>query len=126
MFRLTRFIKFLAAAFIAVFAVGALAACSSSPSIDVKKAAAVIDVRTPEEYSAGHLQGAINVNVEGTDFAGQMGQFDKQKNYIVYCHSGRRAGIAIDWMKQNGFTGNLVNAGGIADATGATGLAIVQ
>jgi phage shock protein E len=116
---MSRFFKFVAAALIAVFAVGALAACSSSPSIDVKQAAA-------EEYSAGHLQGAINVNVEGTDFAAQMGQFDKQKNYIVYCHSGRRAGIAIDWMKQNGFMGNLINAGGIADATGSTGLAIVQ
>jgi len=123
---MSRFFKFVAAALIAVFAVGALAACSSSPSIDVKQAAAVIDVRTPEEFSAGHLKGAINVNVEGADFATQMEQFDKSKNYIVYCHSGRRAGIAIDWMKQNGFTGNLINAGGIADATGSTGLAIVQ
>ena len=83
-------------------------------------------MRTPEEFSAGHLMGAINVNVEGADFATQMEQFDKSKNYIVYCHSGRRAEIAIDWMKQNGFTGNLINAGGIADATGSTGLAIVQ
>ena len=125
-FQLSKFFKFLAAALVALFAVTALSACASGPSIDMKSVAAVIDVRTPAEFSGGHLQGAVNVDVEGADFAAKMGQFDKAKNYVVYCHSGRRAGIAIDWMKQNGFTGALTNAGGISDATGATGLPIVQ
>jgi phage shock protein E len=123
---MSKLIKVLAATLIALFAVSSLAACASGPSIDMKAVAAVVDVRTPEEFAAGHLAGAININVEGTDFATQMGQLDKAKNYVLYCHSGRRAGIALDWMKQNGFTGTITNAGGISDASGATGLAIVQ
>ena len=124
-FQLSKLFKFLAAALVALFAVTALSACASGPSIDMKSVAAVIDVRTPAEFSGGHLQGAVNVDVEGADFATKMGQFDKAKNYVVYCHSGRRAGIALDTMKGLGFK-NLTNAGGIDAASAATGLAIVQ
>ena len=121
---MNKFFKLLAAAIIATFAVSALAGCASSNAIDMKSIAAVIDVRTPEEVATGHLHGSININIEGTDFASEMNKLDKSKNYVVYCRSGHRAGMAIDWMKQNGFTGNLINAGSVADAAVATGMVI--
>jgi phage shock protein E len=103
----------------------ALAACSSNTSIDASKFQAIIDVRTPAEYSTGHLQGAINLDIEGPSFTASLASLPKSADYLLYCHSGRRAGLAIDAMKQDGFTGNLVNAGGFAEASSATGLPLV-
>ena len=121
---MSKFFKFLAGAMIALFAVSAVTACSSANAIDMKTIAAVIDVRTPDEVAAGHLHGSINIDIRGADFATQMNALDKSKNYVVYCHSGNRAGQAIDWMTENGFTGKLINAGSVADAAVATGMMI--
>ena len=121
---MSKFFKFLAGAMIAMFAVASLSACASANAVDMKSIAAVIDVRTPDEVAAGHLHGSINIDIRGADFATQMNALDKSKNYVVYCHSGNRAGQAIDWMTQNGFTGKLINAGSVADAAVATGMMI--
>ena len=116
--------KLVTAIAVVTLAVSALAGCSSS-SIDAKKYDAIVDVRTALEFSQGHLQGAINVDVEDPNFIANIESLAKSGNYVVYCHTGRRAGIAIDEMKQDGFTGDLVNAGGYQDASNATGLPIV-
>jgi len=121
---MSKVFKFVAATLIALFAIGSLAACSNANSIDMKTIAAVIDVRTPDEVATGHLHGSINIDIQGADFESQMNQLDKAKNYVVYCHSGRRAGLAIEWMQKNGFTGKLYNAGSVADAAVATGMMI--
>jgi phage shock protein E len=121
---MSKIFKFLAAAMIAIFAVGSLTACSTAEPIDMATVAAVIDVRTPEEVAAGSLHGALYIDIQGPDFASQMNELDKSANYVVYCRSGNRAGAAIDWMTENGFTGTLTNAGSLADAAVATGLAI--
>jgi phage shock protein E len=101
-----------------------LTGCANS-SIDSTKFDAIVDVRTPVEFAEGHLKGAVNVDVEDPNFIANIEQLDKTGDYVVYCHTGRRAGIAIDEMKQDGFNGRLVNAGGYQDASAATGLAIV-
>jgi rhodanese-related sulfurtransferase len=121
---MSKFFKFLAGALIAMFAVASLSACASANAVDMKSIAAVIDVRTPDEVATGHLHGSINIDVEGADFESQMNALDKTKNYVVYCRSGNRAGKAIDWMTQNGFTGKLINAGSVAEAAVATGMII--
>ena len=121
---MSKFFKILTAALITLFAVSSLTACSTSNAIDMKSIAAVIDVRTPDEVATGHLHGSINIDIEGADFDAQMNALDKTKNYVVYCRSGNRAGKAIDWMTQNGFTGKLINAGSVADAAVATGMII--
>lgn len=121
---MSKFFKVLTAALIALFAVSSLTACSTANAIDMKSIAAVIDVRTPDEVATGHLHGSINIDIEGADFDAQMNALDKTKNYVVYCRSGNRAGQAIDWMTQNGFTGKLINAGSVADAAVATGMMI--
>jgi phage shock protein E len=121
---LSKFFKILTAVLITLFAVSSLTACSPSNAIDMKSIAAVIDVRTPDEVATGHLHGSINIDIEGSTFESQMNELDKTKNYVVYCRSGHRAGLAIDWMTKNGFTGKLINAGSVADAAVATGMII--
>ena len=116
-----RILKLTAAVLVAM---AVLAGCSSQ-SLDMATVKSVIDVRTPAEYAAGHLQGAVNIDVEGAAFATEIETLDKTANYVVYCHSGRRAGLAVDYMTKDGFTGTLTNAGGIDDASAATKLSIV-
>jgi rhodanese-related sulfurtransferase len=120
-----KFLKFVVAALIAVFATTSLTACSTEPTVDVSAYAAVIDVRTPEEWSEGRLEGAVRMGIADADFTAQLATLDPSKDYYIYCRSGNRAGQAIDFMRQNGFTGELVNGGSVANAAGQTGLAVV-
>ena len=119
-------IKFLVASLVAIFAVSSLTACSSSEAIDMTSVAAVIDVRTADEFASGHLDGALNFDIQSPEFASQIDTLDKAANYVIYCRSGNRAGQAVSYMQENGFTGTLTNAGGVADASTATSIAIVQ
>jgi len=96
---------------------------TSSGSIDTN-GATIIDVRTAPEYAAGHLQGAVNIDVQSADFGTKIANLPKDGKYIVYCQSGVRASTAQSQMKAVGFT-NVTNAGGIAAASQATGLSIV-
>jgi len=98
--------------------------CASN-KIDMSSVSEVIDVRSAAEYQAGHLQGAVNIDVEQSDFATNVSTLDKSAKYVLYCHSGRRAGIALQQMTDLGFT-DLINAGGIDEASAATGLPIGQ
>jgi len=119
-------LRLLVVAIVAFISVGSLAACSSAPSVDIKKYSAVIDVRTPQEYATGHLKGALNIDIEGPDFSAQIEQLDKAASFYIYCHSGNRAGQAINFMEGDGFIGTLTNGGAVEDASSATGLEIVQ
>jgi phage shock protein E len=105
-------------------AASSLTGCANS-SIDATKFDAIVDVRTPVEFAEGHLKGAVNVDVEDPNFIANIEQLDKTGDYILYCHSGRRAGVALSEMQQDGFTGEIVNAGGYDEASSTTGLPIV-
>jgi rhodanese-related sulfurtransferase len=83
----------------------------------------IIDVRTPEEFSQGHLEGAINLDVEGGEFEAGLADLDPAAAYSVYCRSGRRSAIAADVMAQNGFT-EVTDLGSLESAATATGLAV--
>jgi rhodanese-related sulfurtransferase len=67
----------------------------------------VLDVRSAEEYENGHLADAINVS--HNTIAEKLNQLSQYKNstVVVYCRSGRRAGIAIHILAENGFTNIL-------------------
>ncbi len=67
-----------------------------------------LDVRTPEEFNEGHLVNALNINVEGATFDSEVSKLDKDVTYAVYCRSGRRSAVAVNRMKDAGFT-NVVN-----------------
>ncbi len=63
----------------------------------------VLDVRTSGEYESGHIANSINIDVEAGSFENEIAKLDKNAQYAVYCHSGRRSGIASESMQKNGF-----------------------
>ncbi len=94
----------------------AFAARASTPGV------VILDVRTPEEFAAGHLPGAVNIDVEAADFTTQVAGLDKSATYAVYCRSGNRSAVAMDEMASEGFIDLADLAGGItawAQAGGA-------
>jgi len=64
----------------------------------------ILDVRSPEEFSSGHVPGAINV--AHTAIESNMNQLSahRDQDIVVYCVSGKRAGIALQWLKSHGFS----------------------
>lgn len=64
----------------------------------------LVDVRRPEEFAAGHIEGAVNYNFQGADFNKEVAQLDKNKPVLVYCRSGRRSGAASQKLESMGFT----------------------
>ncbi len=79
-----------------------------------KNGAIVIDVRTPEEYAAGHIEGAYNFPVE--ELHKHYGELAilKENNtpVLLYCRSGRRSGNAMMQLHKEGFS-YLMNMGGV-------------
>lgn len=73
--------------------------------------ALLIDVRTTEEFNAGHLTGAQHIEYQ--TIATQLPQqlTDKTQPIVLYCRSGRRAEIAKQALQQLGYNA-VVNAGG--------------
>ena len=63
----------------------------------------LLDVRTPEEFAAGHLNGALNLNLNVPDFADRLNELDKTKVYLVYCKGGVRSARAMQIMQKQGF-----------------------
>ena len=63
----------------------------------------LVDVRTPQEFAAGHLPNAININVMGNNFDIEMAKLDKEKPVMVYCKSGGRSAKAASKLKVQGF-----------------------
>lgn len=98
---------------------------SAPPAIAVDAATTVVDVRTAEEFAAGHLEGAVNIDVSGPDVEAQLARLDPAAAYVVYCHSGNRSAQAAARMEALGFT-EVVDAGGIQQAAAATGLSITR
>lgn len=84
---------------------------------DFKKAIAgqnvqLLDVRTPEEFSEGFIEGAININIYDKTFADKISKLDKSKPVYVYCRSGARSQSAAKQMQQLGFTSIIDLKGG--------------
>lgn len=73
-----------------------------------------IDVRTNEEFNAGHLKAASHIPYE--EIATRIGEVTNDKDAIIhlYCRSGRRSGVAMETLKAMGFK-NAVNDGGYED-----------
>ncbi|MEJ2682425.1 MAG: rhodanese-like domain-containing protein [Gammaproteobacteria bacterium] len=74
-----------------------------------------LDVRSASEYQTDHIDGALNI--PHTEVAKRIHSAipDKDTPVLLYCGSGRRAGIALEAMKAMGYT-NLQNLGGLKQA----------
>jgi phage shock protein E len=114
-----------------------LAGCSSSSAdietVSPQSAATIIaddsgevilDIRTPEEYDQGIIEGAINIDFYEPTFASDLDALDKDAHYVVYCRSGNRSGQAMGTFGDLGFTNVTEIDGGIADWY-ETGLPVV-
>jgi len=75
----------------------------------------LIDVRTPEEYAQGHIEGAVNIDFRDEDFKKLVSQVDKSKPVAVYCGRGGRSGKCSAYMKKAGFTKIYDLDGGITE-----------
>jgi len=73
----------------------------------------LVDVRTPKEFSEGHLKNAVNIDFFDTSFMADMGKLDKNKELYIYCRSGNRSGKASKKLKAAGFTKVYDLEGGI-------------
>ena len=71
----------------------------------------VVDVRTPEEYAQGHLQGAINIPL--SDLPLRIGGLDPNRPILVYCQTGYRSAQASAILVKAGFTQVYNMDGGI-------------
>jgi phage shock protein E len=84
----------------------------------------IIDIRTPEEFDQGIIEGAVNIDFYETSFADDLDGLDKDAHYVVYCRSGNRSGQAMDTFADLGFTNVTEIDGGIANWY-ETGLPVV-
>lgn len=73
-----------------------------------------IDVRTPQEFAAGHWPGAINIPVQQIQAAITRASPDKHTPLHLYCRSGQRAQVALQALKAMGYT-HVINHGGYED-----------
>jgi phage shock protein E len=75
----------------------------------------LIDVRTPAEFTSGHIAKAVNIDYESTDFGQNIDKLDKEAYYIVYCRTGARSAAASQIMLKQGFNHIINMTGGITD-----------
>lgn len=110
---------------IALAAAAAVMIFSSSKETDINSGveryrntpgAVLVDVRTAEEYSEGHIRGSVNVPLQRIQDISLIAS-DKNTPLFVYCRSGRRSAEAADWLKTAGYE-NVYNIGGILDYRG--------
>lgn len=114
--------------FIMMMAVASLASCinePASPTVPLPANAVIIDVRTPEEYAAGHLESAQLIDLTGGDFAKALPTLDPAGTYFVYCRSGNRSAQAVTMMEDAGFS-NVTDLGAMERASEITGTPIVE
>ena len=83
----------------------------------------VIDVRTPDEWSAGHLEGTKNI--EWQDILNIKNSFNKDEQIYLYCRSGNRSGRATQILIDAGYS-NVTNAGSLEQASNLLNLKVVK
>lgn len=117
--------KFFAALLMMVGVTAGVTACSpAAEPVGLTEGTIVIDVRTPEEFASGHLQGAVNIDVQSPDFMAQVSQLNPGADYFIYCRSGNRSGQAISQMANMGFT-SMINGGSVEEASSYSGIPVV-
>ncbi|OIQ19480.1 rhodanese-like domain-containing protein [Lacinutrix sp. MedPE-SW] len=90
-------------------------------SIAKDENAIILDVRTPKEWAEGIIENALLINVLDTEeFDAEIKKLDKNKNYYVYCRSGKRSSQACELLENINVNETYNLSGGILDWTGKT------
>ncbi|MCJ8168053.1 rhodanese-like domain-containing protein [Atopomonas sediminilitoris] len=91
----------------------------SAEQLSTKPAALLLDVRSPNEYAAGHIPGAHNISHE--QLAARLNELSayQQQPVVVYCHSGARTRMAISQLEAAGFSQVLHLQGDFIEWRGA-------
>lgn len=110
------------------FGARALADGAISPGVAAKlikemKSLQLIDVRTPAEYTVGHLAKAELIPLQ--ELEGRLTEIDKAKPVLLYCRSGNRSGLALRVLYDHGYTQAQHMEGGIS-AWQAAGLPVTK
>lgn len=77
----------------------------------IRNGALLVDVRTPEEFSTGHLAGAINIPYQDIVDGLEQRKIALDTDIVLYCRSGNRSGMAQEALVAQGYK-NTFNAGG--------------
>jgi rhodanese-related sulfurtransferase len=108
-----------------------ISSCSSwsetkdtTPVMSLTPAPIVIDVRSATEFAVGHVQGAINLDIDNGSFQAKLSSLDNSVGYALYCRSGRRSAIAAELMATAGFT-EVRDLGALETAAQSLGLPII-
>ncbi len=96
-----------------------LSATEFAEKIKEMPTAIIVDVRTPDEFSKGHLTNTLNYDWNGNEFEKQIALLDKSKPVFVYCLSGSRSSAAANKLRSEGFKTVYQLDGGIMKWRGA-------
>jgi len=94
---------------IVVMSLGLLTGCSKVSDEEIiaarkaaVKGALIIDVRSQKEYNLGHIKNAVNIPISYVDK--MFNSIPRDKELIVYCHSGSRSAVAARLLREQGWT----------------------
>ncbi len=90
-----------------------LNAVEFNEALNKSKNAVILDVRTPGEFSSGHLVNALNIDWNNKSSEAELKKMDPSKDYFVYCLSGGRSSSAAEYLRSNGFKNVYELNGGI-------------
>ena len=74
----------------------------------------ILDVRTPEEFAAEHIDKARNLNFDDANFKAEVNKLHKNQKYLVYCKTGGKSGKTVNMMREIGIREVYHLAGGLA------------
>ena len=74
---------------------------------------AILDLRSPDEYRQGHIEGARSVNYYATNFQRMVSLLDRDATILLYCQKGRQSTLALRAMTKLGFSRMYILDGGI-------------
>jgi rhodanese-related sulfurtransferase len=106
------FLAFLTAVALSASACAAPGITPAEAKTLVKKGAPLVDVRTPDEFAAGHIEGAINIPIDELD--ARKGELPKDKDIVLYCRSGARSERGRTLLVGAGFT-KVFNLGAMSN-----------
>lgn len=91
-----------------IFGVSAQTAVQDVDAVQFKKLiqsgnGVIVDVRTPQEFSRGHIEGATSINIADKSFVSKINLLQKDKPVYVYCLTGSRSHAAANYMARIGF-----------------------